>query len=439
MASWLVHPVVSNVVSPDLSRRILPALLVTVLSSAALGALVVSADVASEPQAMPLWFGVAPPHMGDGWRYNITLAGDWKVGDGDGFNASVPHAFAELHWVQAGTVRGGDGSMHEANRLRVVALDYHPDNGVTVRAENGNVSGAGGYMPLPGHHHTDGVSYWGADEELAWVLAGGTSYIQKGYMSGTNSTQTNYGPPGGTGIGASISHQSNQHGVLLFPVDESPCLATNALQGANTTVAQPIQLFGTCALGGILALPSHLIFHAAGIDVLRGVQSLRYEAGGNGTTYAVWFTPDIPYPVRLAVTLPAATPEASVLQGEGAGARRNASGGGAAAKPTGARSFAIDLTGFTAGKSDPDATDQPASRAPAPALVFAGRKDWGMDDASVLHPYPLSIAFQHAKDSRSTATCAPTWPVTRTPTWPPPASPNRATRPVACSVPGESR
>src|SRR5437763_1199469 len=104
-------------VSPPLSRRIVPAILVSLLSSAALGALVVSAEVATGPQPMPTWFGVAVPHLGDAWRYNITFAGEWGFTAAEAANLTVPHTLDELAWLKSGTVRGGDGRMHEANLL----------------------------------------------------------------------------------------------------------------------------------------------------------------------------------------------------------------------------------------------------------------------------------------------------------------------------------
>jgi len=160
---------------------------------------------------VPAFFGVAQPLLGDGWRYNVTLGPGWTFLGNDTVHAGNATAFAELHWTQSGTVRGGDGLMHDANRLQTGSLAYDPAgfsrDGYYDRA-------ASEWVDLP-------PVDWMPTNARRLVLAGGFGIVQTGSTGSVNHTFTNYGLPF-TGTGASVQRSTDTYGTIEFPIGQSP-------------------------------------------------------------------------------------------------------------------------------------------------------------------------------------------------------------------------
>lgn len=368
-----------------LTQRLVPALAVTLVATLVLGAVVVTADVAdgSDP-LLPQWFSVAAPMQGDAWRYNVTLDGEWTFGLEDNMTLDESRPFGTFQWGGAGRVRGGDGFVHDANYFHVASLAYRPG----WIEEYLNESGA---VLLPDLYVTSdpdaqlGPSrspYWVQSEAGEWVAAESHHTMLRGERFATNESYTQYGP--GAGIMDQYQDTYYEEGFLEYPVGEEPCLAFNPLQGANASLAEPLVLFDACHLGGeFLTIPEGLTFQARGVDDLDGLQAVRFEARSNGT-YQAWFTPSVPYPVRIAFELPSQRPEEIEL--------------GDRDLP-GARSAVLDMVGFAPGTDNFTFVDSPSDPAPAFAPApwsMVGSNRVGMDETGLDHPFPLTEAFAAA-------------------------------------------
>ncbi len=369
-----------------LTRRLVPALAVTVVSTLIFGAVVVTADAATaDAPLLPDTFGVAAPMQGDAWRYNLTLHGGWTFGLDDEMDLDKAMPFGSFQWAGTGKVRGGDGLLHDGDLLYAEHLAYEP-----LWLEEVDSNGSFSYKDEDGHRvHLDSAQdpYWYEMTDSAWVAAGGTQVLQRGDRVAMNESYTNYGVPFTPGVMAEWSDSYLEAGAIEFPDGEGTCLALNPLQGGNVSLADDIELFQQCTLGGeFLSIPDGLLFHAAAIQNVSNVQAIRFDGSLNGT-YSAWFTPAVPYPVRLEVSLPTARDGKPEL--------------GDRDLP-GARSFVLDMVGFDAGSEPLLTTDSPSD--PAPELAFAaplmvGETRVGLDEADLAHPFPLSEAFQKALES----------------------------------------
>jgi DNA-binding transcriptional ArsR family regulator len=243
---------------------------------------------------------------------------------------------------------------------------------------------------------------WPSISTSSWVLAGSQAVLQTGWGFTGNHTYTNYGLV--AGIGASVSRANVVFQEVTYDPDPS-CLAANALQGANVSLAAPIELFGACqAGGGLLGLPAGVLFTARAVETLNGVQAVRFDASALDGTLSAWFAPSVPYPVRLEVHLPPLPTREQAdadAQDDAAGSGSHLRGSHASASTAAAgapiaRNATLDLVGFTAGDAPLAAMDRPSDA--APALAFAARTPWGIDDTGVQHPFPLSAAYKAAKE-----------------------------------------
>lgn len=386
-----------------LTRRLVPALAVTVVATLVFGAVVVTADVAdgAEP-LLPETFAVAAPRQGDAWRYNVTLTGGWTFGAEDEvrLNDSIP--FGAFQWAGTGKVRGGDGLMHDANLLYGEHLAYEPlyyEEHYDSESSSGTQAGCV-HVEDEYDYEFDlcpsEAPYWGTTTTRDWVLAGSQGVVSRGEYYAYNESNTQFGPFFGTGVMNEYSDAYESFAFIEFPKDQAPCLAFNPLQVGNVSLARPVELFQSCRLGGeFLQIPAGLRFEAQRVENLTGgVQAVLFEGRLNGT-YRAWFTPAVPYPVRFEADLPSLR-EAEI----GLGSR----------DLPGARSLRLDLVGFAAGGQDLLALDDAID--PAPALAFeapdtaqapavAATVRGGPADGGIVHPFPLSVALEAALASET--------------------------------------
>jgi DNA-binding transcriptional ArsR family regulator len=386
-----------------LTQRLVPALAVTLVATLVLGAVVVTADVADGTEPMlPQWFTVAVPMQGDAWRYNVTLSGDWTFGGEDDIRLGKAYPFGTYQWAGAATVRGGDGLMHDANYLFAEHLAYEPgilqavdededceddEEECLEEAATGRSRGDEGNASLVPSESP----YWSEAASSGWVLAGGRNVISRGEMSGDSYNDTDYGFPTGpvsTGLGSSYFGETMQYGFIEYPTAEVPCLVFNPLQGNNVSLAGEVGLFDACTLGdAFFAIPDGLSFRATAVETIGDVQAIRFDGHHNGT-YRAWFTPAVPYPVRISFQLAGDRP-AVLEEGD--------------LDLPGDRSAVLDLVGFQAGSAPLDVVDDPADPDPAPSFAMAPQQavvgiPAGPDEAGITHPFPLSVALQKASE-----------------------------------------
>ncbi len=374
----------------SLTQRIVPALAVTVVATLLFGAVVVTADVASgDDPLLPESFAVAVPQQGDAWRYNVTLSGEWTFGLDDNLTLDEPAPFATFQWGGAGRVRGGDGFVHDANYFHVDGLAYRPLWVEEYVNESQPILLPELYITSDPEAHLGPSQdpYWNQVEAGEWIAAGSHDTISRGERFATNSSETFYGP--GAGVMDEYQDTYFEQGLIEYPVGEEPCLVFNPLQGANASLAGPLVLFDACHLGGeFLTIPEGLEFQARAVEDLDGVQAIRFEARDNGT-FEAWFTPSVPYPVRVAFELPSQRPDEIEL--------------GDRDLP-GARSAVLDMVGFAPGAENFTFADAPSDGAPTFELApwaKVGNSQVGMDETGLDHPFPLTEAFSEAlKDTQ---------------------------------------
>lgn len=382
-----------------LTRRLVPALAVTVVATLVFGAVVVTADVASGAEPLlPESFAVAAPRQGDAWRYNVTLTGEWTFGAEDQVRLNDSLPFGEFQWAGAGPVRGGDGRLHDANYLHALHLAYEPLR-LVHDDEDCDEETSACYAPEDpiGDDEepqralvSQDAPYW--SESMAtsgWVMAGARSVVSRGDLFAQQENVTNYGfgsGPVDLGLGAYYERHYSAYGYIEYPQDEVPCLVFNPLQGGNVSLAGEIGLFEPCSLGGqFLTVPEGLSFRATGVEEVAGVQAIRFEGRQNGT-YQVWFTPEVPYPVRIAFQLP--NERKAILEAGDVDA-------------PGDRRAVLEMVGFRGGTDLLDDVDDPVDAQAAPPLaqgapvVIEGVR-LGPDETGVTHPFPLSKAFSEA-------------------------------------------
>jgi DNA-binding transcriptional ArsR family regulator len=363
--------------SQTLGRRIIPATAISIVVAVVLGGVASAADgdvTGNAGPALPDEFGVAEPRQGDTWRYNITLEGDWTFGLEDILHKEHSLAFAHLGWVDHGQVRGGDGFMHDANLLGVRLMAYNPYIYEEVDAEMNSSSGVRAENP-----------FWHEMESYAWFGAETGKIVQTGEAWGENDTYTEYGIA--LGIGASVRNSNWVEQFVEYPEDASHCLAENALQGTNVTLDAPAALVPGCTLGSeFLAVPDGLRLRAAGVETIDGLETVRFVGKDNGT-FEFWFTPGIPYPVRVRMELPAVPVDPDDYWSEWY------------AYP-GERVATLDLKGYRAGDAPLDSVDDAGDAGAAPALSYKARQPWGLDDSGIEHPFPISQAYQAALDDQ---------------------------------------
>lgn len=382
--------------SQTLTRRLVPALAVTLVATLVLGAVVVTADVATDSAPLlPATFAVAAPHAGDAWRYNVTLHGGWTFGLDDEVKANQTLPFGVYQWGATGAVRGGDGLVHDATAYHADTLVYHP-LWIEERYEEDTDVPSSAYNPWVDYSGQLGPSdapYW--DEQVTddWVRAGGHDVLARGHVDAYNESNTNYGIPFTPGVMAEYQEEYQWAGAIAYPQDESPCLAFNPLQGNNVSLDGAVALFDACSIGGeMLAFPKGLAFVASGIETVSGVEAIRFTGHLNGT-YDVWFTPAVPYPVRIAASLPSLRGVGALEEGD-----RDLPAD---------RSLVLEMVGFQAGPEPLTVVDQPREAAPAlamapPAVISSEYGDTriGPDETGITHPFPLTEAFQAALDSQ---------------------------------------
>lgn len=375
--------------SQSLSQRLPAALAVTVVATLLFGAVVVTAQATDGTFAnLPDKFGVAAARQGDAWRYNLTLSGGWTFGYDDEVGLGQPVPFGTLQWAGNASVRGPDGRMHDVNRLQAEHLGYRPlfleasqSSQPVVRIGTDSSSQDTTLV-------SSAAPYWINASSSGWVLAGAQTILSRGEHQASmgNVTDPGLGTPLGSDLLASRDIYFNETGRIAFPDAEIPCLAFNGLQGRSLSLDSAHPILPACTLGlDLLAIPEGLVLRAKDVEMRNGVQAVRFEGQLNGT-YQAWFTPAIPYPVRLEVRLPSQRP-AALQEGD-----RDLPGD---------RSFALDMTGFAPGNGPLDGLDDPTDTSQLPALAFdtpayVGATRVGPSEFGIRHPFSLTAAFREA-------------------------------------------
>lgn len=164
-----------------------------------------------------------------------------------------------------------------------------------------------------------------------------------------------------------------------------PCALRHRLQYGPLDVTVPQALFGSCNVGDAWQASPCVQFRAVGLQDLGEFEALVFESVPDRTRDGgscgepkthVWFSQDLPYPIRVT--------------------QRD--------RDDPALLHVLQLAQFHAGATA--LSTQPPELDPAPALEFRPRLPWGPDDSDVDHPFKLSQAYAWARDHPETEMAA---------------------------------
>ena len=287
-------------------------------------------------------FTFAQAHAGDRWAYSLELGDGWTFGPNDTLRQGSPGPGYAFAWHAPVPVRLPDGQLHAAARLDVDGVVYDPPYFPGSASDDG-------------HHWHDYVrSEWlGPDGLLAVELGGG---------AGAGSAGGGFSP-----LGVPVSESSQGVTIDAFVTDyaaeEGLCLADIPVSGRTVSLDGRVHLSRACHLGAVLGSDEDLRARAGPVETVVGVEALRFDGPG----MKMWFSPAIPYPVQVQLT--------------------------------GAREATLRMTGFAAGTDPLLVPDELADRDSLPPLDLQAPALWGPDDAGSGFDFPMSEAFQRAREA----------------------------------------
>ncbi len=186
--------------------------------------------------------------------------------------------------------------------------------------------------------------------------------------------------------GSTYGDTVGPHLVTVFKSVEGPCGFLSSLQGKTIDLSQPVQIAGQCPPPGSLdnqpaPQTTHGEYLASGRDEVGGRETLVLSWTGGAKAVRLWYAEDVPYPVRILTRYDSPLSDDS----------HDASHGRSSAA-------ADDLFMLYEMNEFQRGTGTPIQSVPAFDSLFAPRDIHGPNDAGVTHPFPLSAAFNAARD-----------------------------------------
>lgn len=335
-----------------IGRSLLIALLVWGLTTGAVG-LAAAGDPAD---TVPDELNVPSPHQGDTGRYDRTVVervdGETRV-----VNASLD--VVGFTWREPRIRRDADGQAHLVNRLSVRTRD--------------------------------------ADEP--WDHRNHSFVAGTGHAIASEDRRTwTWDPPGEAPERETVTHvryhQQGPHHI--------PCGLRNPLQGETVDPSGPVRLFDDGCRSHTMLPLGRIEFEAVGTARVAGHDTVVFasrqetltadvERDGETWTYEVpvdvhvWIGDDLPYPLKIvsrSYTLDDIDADARTVTYE-----------------PDDRYIVQRLDAIRRGDEPIAAEDDPGDVQEAPGIELAPRQVYGPSEAGVDHPFPLSEAFQRARDN----------------------------------------
>jgi len=333
-----------------MGRRLLPAVLIAVLTTSILVGVVGANNAASGDGSMPASVAVPATRMGDRGSYTRTIEGNNVYPD----YPTGPNPWLDFSWSPGTRLADHAGATVDTDR--VDESHYM----LAVRSSNGKLESIG-FKPF---NYTE---YFEKGTPRPIAFTGAWGYQDEAFSN----------PLDGIPLVPQLINQTDRSrfdsGFLFFaPQGARDCLMASDFMGATLSTSEPVELRrgpGGCGCPSAAGDTCNDEFQAGGVEEIRGIQAVRFDRIVNATqaSESVWVAPGIPYLLRIQDTSP---PAASFMR------------------------ITYDLTPFEPG-SKPRSFGLPATH--APSLAVAPRTAWGPDDAAVAHPFKLSQAFQLAK------------------------------------------
>lgn len=333
-------------------RRVLRAAIVTLVVGILTGGMIGLARAREPSPDVPAALALPVPHVGDRGEYRISVVSESA---GSPNLVEPERKLSRFEWLADYRLRNVEGDLRQTNVLR--STEWSPSIGETpneswVRYEQVIFLDAGTAEVIASNGRR--WSHSNVEPGLAWERRENSSYMNLVYQH-----------TGGIVVGT--------------------CGLRNAFQGMVLDPREPRGLFRNCSLSwfdlqGEWIGDSSPKFRAERTDRVGDydavVFAMQCRDGPCQRPVLVWLTPDLPYPLRVAVSREAGGTVFDVVQ----------------------------LERFTRGTTPIALSAEVPSAAPAPEFDFGPRQVWGPDDSGLDHPFPLSTAFSQAKDAPADST-----------------------------------
>lgn len=337
-----------------LAGRLVPAVAIALFVSLGLGVALAAGDGA---QSAPSELAIPAPLIGDRASYSATLSGEWRYDDKV---EGQPFPLLAFEWRTGSQVRDAEGRMRDADQVRVEGLAYMP-----FAAEVGEGS--------------EDQPSW-IEVPLDWWYARGTGEVLASGGHQKMALQGNVSYPSPLGPVPLFDSQADFDVIShAYPLPASPlhaCLVGEAWRGGTVDPSAPLAL-QACSLPHLYHFRGNATLAPAGFERVGPFDAARFSGEDDqGQPLSIWLADGIPYPVRYeaAQAVPQDLFEGS--QGQGA--------------------FVVEMTGLEAGSQARVAGGEPGPA--APAIEYAPRQPWGMDETGAEHPFPPSKAYQVAAE-----------------------------------------
>lgn len=332
-----------------------------------------------EPGALKGHFGIAEPRAGDRAVYSLALIVQFPA-----LQEGVQQGFAESGYGESGYEgpSGDQGMIFDGGARMIVERDDDrllpgPDGELMAMSsyitqwstEAFDMAGWGAFGAFGGYAGY-GAGMGGQVEAEPWKVI---HAIGGDVQAVTLPADRVGGDLPGRAIASSLGLDGRGL-VTIFQAARGPCGFHSDLQGARVELARPVHVDGECPpatslLGGQVEATDGVDVLASGHDDVQGRRATVYADVKGADHLRLWFAEDVPYPVRMLT---------QVMDLEGQIKLH----------------ILYEMIQFDPGM------DSPVEPSPAGALM-ALRQDWGPDDAGVAHPFPLSAAWQAARDEGS--------------------------------------
>ncbi len=331
-------------------RRIPKALLVAIVTAMVAGGTVGFAT-AADNEAVVESYSVAEPRTGDRWSYTANYAFLINGTADDEDDAGVARVVYE--WLEPQPLVLGNGTGVASMPLRML-IEF------------------GGWLDETIIH---------VDVTTRDVVA--VEYDSQGSWSGSVSTR----PAPNVSLDERWVGQYDAR-RLAFDGATGICGYVSPLQSPqDIDVRHGVRIPGECIPDSEeLGQGRDLTYHADEVATRDGQEVVRF-AWKNDTGHAsLWYSRAYPVPVAIDAFSDVTAAFAGMFEGSGEG-------------PTVTIDFRWELEGFEPGTRPWGDGATPAADVDLPSVRMAPRTTWAFNEQGVVHPYPLSEAFQRARDA----------------------------------------
>lgn len=330
-----------------------------ILQAASLGAIGFAAAGDGGDGELPATLELPEPRVGDRGVYNVTYVEE----TGDGVRPiTEDRTWMEFEWLPDRVLRDPQGRQQLVHRVHDVLYQW------SAQEED--------YTRRPSISGLDSRTW----EEIAYSYATENRTVER---SDDGSTHDRVWESRQTFL---WGEDDNHGGASL-------CGLLNPFQGRNVSLDGEVQITRNgCSAAGLGT--GATTFRPVGAETVAGHETVMFTADTWGGTVHLWLSPDLPVPVRVAIEdWSALFPDAD---------DPDSPEEEAAAEASGTVYRVVRLVRFERG-DEPIRLGEEVPEDPLTPMSMAPRHRYGPDETGVDHPFPLSEAWEIAKDNETIA------------------------------------